>query len=480
LVRGIVKSVTSDRIKLTNSKPVLLSGDYILYWIQEAQRVPYNYALEYALELSRKQQKPLALVFSLTAFPEANIRHYWFMYQGLLELKQTLKTMNLTFEIFHESPNSLIPKMANMATVLVTEKSYLKVPRTWKKTISAEIPCQMIEIETETVIPVETVSQKEEYAAATIRKKITSRWQNYLVPWSLPQQHGPGGISVAQYAPHSLIQTASIQTPEQLATKLNLSLSPEPSKTFHGGWSHGIHLFNQFLQEKFSDFGTKRSDPSLEIQSNLSPYLHFGMISPVEAAIKALEFWNQTLEISSVGFFQQTDPRPDDPLEAFLEELVVRRELGFNYCYYNSQYDSFEVLPNWAKQTLNDHELDPRPWTYSLQDFEQVRTHDPYWNAAMNEMIQTGKMAGYMRMYWGKKILEWTRNPREAYAIALYLNNKYFLDGRDPNSYAGVAWCFGKHDRPWTKRPIFGAVRYMNDKGLERKFAIKDYAKKWS
>lgn len=465
---------------LVNTKAVVTKGEYILYWIQEAQRISYNYALEYALTLAQKHNKPLALVFSLTAFPEANIRHYWFMYQGLLELEQSLKARNFIFEIFHESPTTLLPKLAFHATLVVTEKSYMKVPRSWKKTIAAEIPCQMIEVETETVIPVETVSQKEEYAAATIRKKITSRWKTYLTPWSMPEFAEVVGLSVAQYSPQSLICTSTIQTPEQLAKKLNLSLTPEPSTVFQGGWSHGVRHFETFLEEKFSSFGTKRSDPSLEIQSNLSPYLHFGMISPVEAALRALEFWNQTLGLDSKGFFQQTDPRPDDPLEAFLEELIVRRELGFNFCYYNIRYDSYEALPNWAKQSLNDHEKDPRTWTYSLEEFEQIQTHDPYWNAAMREMIQTGKMAGYMRMYWGKKILEWTRNPREAYAITIYLNNKYFLDGRDPNSYAGVAWCFGKHDRPWTKRPIFGAIRYMNDKGLERKFAIKDYVKKWS
>jgi deoxyribodipyrimidine photo-lyase len=165
--------------------------------------------------------------------------------------------------------------------------------------------------------------------------------------------------------------------------------------------------------------------------------------------------------------------------DEFLEELIVRRELSMNYAYYNPDHESFEGLPNWAVTTLEDHASDPRGAVYSLEDLENAETHDPYWNAAQNEMAKTGKMHNYMRMYWGKKILEWTEDPREAFDKAIYLNNKYNLDGRDPNSYTGVAWCFGKHDRPWTERPVFGKVRYMNDRGLERKFDMEPYLKKF-
>jgi deoxyribodipyrimidine photo-lyase len=166
--------------------------------------------------------------------------------------------------------------------------------------------------------------------------------------------------------------------------------------------------------------------------------------------------------------------------EAFLEELIVRRELSMNFVFYNEKYDSFDALPEWTKKTLRAHKKDKRQYTYTLEELESAKTHDPYWNAAQKEMVIKGKMHGYMRMYWGKKIIEWTKTPEEAYRIALYLNNKYELDGRDPNGFAGVAWCFGKHDRPWGERPIFGNVRYMNDKGLKRKFDADEYVKMMS
>ncbi len=191
----------------------------------------------------------------------------------------------------------------------------------------------------------------------------------------------------------------------------------------------------------------------------MSPYLHFGQISPLYLALKVLE-------TSSAG------------KDAYLEELIVRRELSHNFVFFNDKYDTFKSLPPWAMRTLNFHRRDKREYIYSLEQFEKAQTHDPYWNAAQQEMVITGKMHGYMRMYWGKKILEWSKNPRTGFKIALYLNNKYELDGRDPNAFAGVAWCFGKHDRAWSERKVFGKIRYMNAAGLKRKFDIEAYVNK--
>jgi deoxyribodipyrimidine photo-lyase len=192
----------------------------------------------------------------------------------------------------------------------------------------------------------------------------------------------------------------------------------------------------------------------------LSPYLHFGQISPLFIALEALK----------------KDPGPG--LDSFLEELIVRRELSHNFVHFNASYDQYEGLANWARTTLELHADDARDFVYSLEEFEQGQTHDPYWNAAQLELIHTGSMHGYMRMYWGKKILEWTEHPQQGFDVALFLNNKYQLDGRDPNGFAGVAWCFGQHDRAWGERQVFGKVRYMNANGLRRKFRIDAYVEK--
>jgi deoxyribodipyrimidine photo-lyase len=191
----------------------------------------------------------------------------------------------------------------------------------------------------------------------------------------------------------------------------------------------------------------------------MSPYLHFGQISPLFIALEVLR-------------------HSDSAKNAYLEELIVRRELSYNFIFYNRDYDKFAALPPWTERTLNYHARDKREYVYSLEQFEKAQTHDPYWNAAQKEMVLTGKMHGYMRMYWGKKILEWTQNPRTGFRIALYLNNKHELDGRDPNGFAGVAWCFGKHDRAWAERPVFGKIRYMNAAGLKRKFDADAYVKR--
>jgi deoxyribodipyrimidine photo-lyase len=215
-------------------------------------------------------------------------------------------------------------------------------------------------------------------------------------------------------------------------------------------------LLMGFIRENLDRYPAYRNDPVAGVLSCMSPYLHFGQISPLSIALNILE-----TKSPSAG--------------TYLEELIVRRELSMNFVHYNPLYDEFSGLPDWARKTLLSHSGDLREYTYRFSEFESARTHDPFWNAAQREMVLTGKMHGYMRMYWGKKILEWSETPEEAYRTALALNNRYELDGRDPNGYAGIAWCFGKHDRAWQERPVFGKIRYMNAAGLNRKFDAARY-----
>ncbi|MGH4050770.1 MAG: hypothetical protein ACREVX_05370 [Clostridium sp.] len=226
-----------------------------------------------------------------------------------------------------------------------------------------------------------------------------------------------------------------------------------------GGTSKAKLLLEDFISNKLSDYCELKNEPSEGYSSNLSPYLYFGQISPLYIYRRLIDVYVEDKK-------------------AFLEKLIIRRELSMNFVYYNNEYDTYNSLPNWAKNTLEKHSLDEREFIYSREQLEQAKTHDPYWNAAQKEMSFTGKMHGYMRMYWGKKILEWSKTPEEAFSTAIYLNNKYLLDGRDANGFAGVAWCFGKHDRAWGERSIFGSVRFMNDKGLKESLIWKDILKK--
>jgi deoxyribodipyrimidine photo-lyase len=310
--------------------------------------------------------------------------------------------------------------------------------------------CPLIQVETDVVVPVEETSPKEEYAAATIRSKIKKKLADFLVPL---KEHEPIIDSLSLD-----FDSFDIEDVTKAISRLRIDRSVKRVDSFHGGTKEAKNHLEIFLESKLDRFPELRNDPTLDYLSHMSPYLHFGQISPLDIALKVSK-------TRSPG------------VEAFLEELIIRRELSMNFVFYNKKYDSLEGIPDWAKKTLRTHQKDSRPYLYSLKELESARTHDPYWNAAQKEMVVKGKMHGYMRMYLGKKILEWSKTPEEAFKMAVYLNNKYELDGRDPNGFTGVAWCFGKHDRPWGERAIFGNVRYMNDRGLKRKFDADKYVK---
>ena len=442
--------IQKERIKALNSRE-LKKGDYVLYWMQASQRAEVNHALEYAISVANELRKPLVVYFGITdRFPEANERHYYFMLEGLREVKQSLEKRKIRMVIRHQSPEQGAIQMARRASLTVVDRGYLRIQRKWRDDAAKRVDCPLIQVESDVVIPIEEASPKEEYAAATIRPKIHRKLKSFLVPL---KERNPVVNSLSLKFP-----SLDLDDLEKAISKLHIDRSVKRSSSFHGGTREAKKHLRDFLEYKINRFGDLRNDPSLDYLSQLSPYLHFGQISPLYVALKAEE-------TRSPG------------KEAYLEELMVRRELSMNFVFYNEHYDSFEAIPDWAKRTLKAHQRDKRPYLYSFEEFEKAKTHDSYWNAAQKEMVFKGKMHGYMRMYWGKKILEWTKTPGEAFQIALALNNKYELDGRDPNGFTGVAWCFGKHDRPWGERAIFGKVRYMNDEGLKRKFDADQYVK---
>jgi deoxyribodipyrimidine photo-lyase len=440
--------IQKERINQLNDKQ-FRNEKYIIYWMQQSQRTEDNHALEYAISQSNKYEKPLIVFFGLTEiFPDANIRHYSFMIEGLLEIEKSLKNREIKFLLQQVSPEKGAIDLSKNACMIIVDRGYLKIQKDWRNKVSKEIHCPLIQIEGDVVIPVEVASEKEEYSAATLRYKIKDKIDKFLIPLKKEKYK-------QSYVEKEL---GSIDITEISKDKIDRSVKKVDN--FVGGANQAIKYLNLFLKEKIDSYPEKRNDPHLNFVSNLSPYLHFGQISSLKVALSVLE-------------------KESPGQEAFLEELIVRRELSINFVYYNTYYDSFDCLPDWAKKTLNKHGKDKRDYIYSLDELENADTHDPYWNAAQKQMKKEGKMHGYMRMYWGKKILEWSKKPEKAFDIALYLNNKYELDGRDPNGYTGVAWCFGKHDRPWVERPVFGNIRYMNANGLKRKFDIEKYSEKY-
>lgn len=443
--------VEQERIRVRNTEPVP-SGRYVLYWMQAAQRAEGNPALTTAIALANEQGLPVVVCFGLTpSYPQANLRHYQFMVQGLREVRDKLHSCGIAFWLQVGNPAEVALKFANQAAAVVMDRGYLRHQRRWREEVAQRADCLALEVEGEVVVPVELAYSKQALNAAVLRRNMQRLLDHFLKP---PPEIAPRRSSLGMDS-----ESLAWENPEDVLYGLSLDCSVPPVELPSGTEAARARLA-KFIEEKIPHYAVERNNPDLDGTSGLSPYLHFGQISPVEVAWRAA--------------------RTGEPgATAFLEELVIRRELAINFVFYNPSYDSFLGLPAWARETLARHAHDPRPAIYSPRDLEEAHTDDPLWNAAQNELRRTGKIHGYMRMYWGKQFLTWTNSPEEAFSLALHLNNKYALDGRDPASYAGVGWCFGLHDRPFPERLIFGKVRPMTGAGLRRRLSGTGYLARW-
>ncbi len=445
------EGIQVERVKEFDEKDPV-KGDYVLYWMQRAQRTEYNHALEFSIARANELDVPLVVYFGLTDdFPEADERHYRFMLEGLNEVDSSLEDRDINFVVKKKKPPKGAEELGDDACMVILDRAYLDLLRDWRRELSRKVDCPVVQVESDVVVPVEEVSEKEEYAARTIRPKIDDKLDRFLTPLKKGSPKSPS-LDLD-------FDGVELNNVDEVLKGLDLKNDVPPVDSFRGGTSRAESLLDSFLKDKMQKYPDLSNDPSKNVVSHMSPYLHFGQISPLYIALKVKEEGGKGVD-------------------EYLEELIVRRELSMNFVYHSEDYDSMKCLPDWAQETLEEHEDDEREYVYSREEFEKAKIHDPYWNAAQDEMVKTGKMHGYMRMYWGKKILEWSETPEEAYETALHLNNKYELDGRDPNGYAGVAWCFGKHDQGWKERDVYGKVRYMNANGLERKFDIQEYVER--
>jgi deoxyribodipyrimidine photo-lyase len=446
--------IESERSTDLNDAPER-TGDYVLYWMQQSQREAFNPALETAVARANRLDLPTIVGFGLTdSYPEANARHYAFMLEGLREVETALVERGVGFVVRRGEPDEVALELARRAALVVCDRGYLRRQKQWRRTVADDAGCRVVQVEGDVVVPVETASSRQEVAARTIRPRIQRAQARFLEP--VRRVHAKVSASGL-----SLPRSLDLSDTSALLETLDVDRKVAPVGRFKGGTSEARRRLHAFVRESLDHYAEARGEPAQEQVSFLSAYLHFGQISPVEIA----------LAVS--GAETERSNRV-----AYLDELIVRRELAMNFVEHAPDYDSYSCLPDWARQTLEAHRRDPRPHVYGEADLAAGKTHDTYWNAAMCEMRTTGYMHNHMRMYWGKKILEWSRDPQQAFDTTLSLNNRYFLCGRDPNSYANVAWCFGLHDRPWPERPIFGKVRSMTAGGLERKIDIEAYVKR--
>ncbi len=436
---------------------ILKDGDIrpgpVVYWMSRDQRARDNWALLFAQSLAKQKGTFACVVFSLVpSFQEATERQYGFMLKGLQLTESILLDLGIPFFLLVGQPVKTVARMVNelQASALIADFDPLRIKRLWKKKVADKIAIPFYEVDAHNIVPCKIASPKEEFAAYTFRPKMNKLLPEFLdeFPSLQPQKKVPGSLFTAtNWA--------------EVKKSLRIDKTVGEVKWIQPGELQALDAMESFFLKRLQQYAADRNDPSLNGQSNLSPYLHFGQISAQRIALETSKRFPQSASV-----------------QAFLEELIIRRELSDNFCYYNTRYDAFEGFQNWARTSLAAHCTDVREFTYDLAAFENAQTHDTLWNAAQLEMKHQGKMHGYMRMYWAKKILEWSESPSHALATAIFLNDKYGLDGRDPNGYTGCAWSIGGvHDRAWFERAIFGKIRYMNYNGCKRKFDIDAYIK---
>jgi deoxyribodipyrimidine photo-lyase len=425
-------------------------GRCVVYWMQRAQRALDNPALEVAVRAANLLRKPCVVFFAPVPFyPHANLRHYRFLNQGIPAIAEGLRKRGIGF-VLRKYPDHHLLKFCEQVrpALVVGDENPMREPEHWRAVVPAQLRVPFWTVDADVIVPSKLL-MKEQYGAYTARPVIRRLLPEFLQPV------GNTHVKVEWQPPRGL---QSLAAEVDITEGWQLDRSVAPVKNISGGTDQALKRLKSFIRNDLANYPVDRNKPERDGTSRLSAYLHFGHIGPHTVALA----------------IEKADA-PGQAKEAFLEQLIVRRELAINFVRFNPDYDNFESGTPWAHKSLAEHASDPRK-IYSERHLEEARTHDPLWNAAQLQMVKTGFMHNYMRMYWAKKILEWSKTPARAYQIAVHLNDKYELDGRDPNGYAGIAWAIvGKHDRPWFERPIFGKIRYMSLNSTRKKFDSKSY-----
>lgn len=453
-------SFNTKRLRfISRAKKIKQGSEGVLYWMLRDHRVQDNWALIHAQQLALKEKLPLHVCVCLHV-PKSKLstlRHYSFMLKGLEEVAKECEALNIQFHLLRGSAGELLPGFVSQHQLgaVVTDFSPLRQPLKWLEDVQKAFPedIPLIQVDAHNIVPCWVASPKLEYAARTIRGKITKQLPEFLTDFPLIEKH-----------PHAATKTAKPVDWQETLSSLNVDRTVGETEWAEPGTEAGLAMLESFIGVRLKLFESRRNDPNVAALSQLSPWIRFGHVSAQQVALQV----------------QRSGKKSGLAVASFIEELVVRRELTDNFCFYNKKYDSVEGAYEWAQKTLKDHATDKRSYIYTLEQLETAKTHDRLWNAAQYQMVSEGKMHGFLRMYWAKKILEWTSSPEEALSACLYLNDRYELDGQDPNGFVGCMWSVcGTHDQGWAERPVFGKIRYMNYKGCQRKFDVASFERKY-
>lgn len=486
-------TVPSIRIRNLTHLPINPSRPFVLYWMTAFRRTQSNFALQRAVEIAQQIQKPLVILEALRCnYRWASHRFHQFVLDGMVDNAANAQRSKALYVAYVEpearNASGLIEHFSSHAAAVVSDDFPCFFHPAMYERFASRLMCSVELVDSNTILPMRAMDRtftvahsyrramQKEIAQGLPQFPEVNPLSNLVVPKlkSLPSsllQHWP--LWVGDDAPKKISNLSLDSLP------IDKGVAPTGEK---GGSTQGALVVDRFFTQRLSSYSEARNEPEQAGSSWLSPYLHFGHVSPhtlFERLAEACEWSTAKLGKPNgkmTGFWNMSENA-----EAFLDQLMTWREIGFNMCSREKNYDRFESLPDWAQKTLEQHELDERPKVYSLEEFEQAKTHDPLWNAAQRQLKREGRIHNYLRMLWGKKILHWTASPRLALKVMIELNNKYALDGRDPNSYSGIFWVLGRYDRAWgPERPIFGKIRYMTSESTQSKFHVKQYVKQYS
>jgi deoxyribodipyrimidine photo-lyase len=451
-------AVEPERITKLNTAPEHPDRKYVLYWSQMNRRVEGNHALLYAVEIANRHRIQVLFYEGLTCTYEyANDRLHTFILQAVPETEQRLKKAGIGYVFYlrrkKDDPNDVLYRLSRNAAAIVTDDYPTFIARSHNSRVPARIDTAYYVVDSSCVVPMSQIPERQ-YAAYTIRPKIQKLLPTYLIaPDAVEPKHRYRN-AIPDF--HTRVTAANIP---ELVASCDIDHSVKPSLSFEGGRPTAERLLDKFLTQNLRRYARARNEPSEHATSHMSPYLHFGQISSLEIALAAKDYAEKHHLVAA----------------EYLEELIVRRELAFNYARHVDEPGSLNNLPEWCRENMNRHAGDRRDPSYTPRRIEQAETYDELWNATQKEMLLRGKIHGYYRMYWGKKIIEWSRDYGTAAQLMIDLHGRYALDGRDPNTYTNILWCFGLHDRPWAERPIFGKMRYMSLEGMKRKTNTRAY-----
>ncbi len=487
-----MSAVPSIRVRKSNAQPINAHGDYVLYWMIASRRLHFNFALDRALEHCVTLRKPLVIFEALRiGYSWSNDRLHRFVLEGMADNARVCQEHGVRYYPYVEptanAGKGLLSALAEYACVVVTDNFPCFFLPHMVASAAKQLPIFLEVVDSNGLLPL-YATDKVFLRAFDFRRYLQKELPKHLanVPHADPLAKAKlpptpsllGKITSNWPAASKSLLSGELSYLNTLP--IDHSVSPAP---LEGGHANARACLVEFLDKKLPLYGEQRNQPELDVASGLSPFLHFGHLSVHEVfcELAQRERWEpEKLSLRTTGSREawwNMSPTAD----AFLDEIITWREVGYNFSSHRADYDRYESLPDWVQKTLQQHARDERDHLYTLEEFECSKTHDPLWNAAQVQLVREGRIHNYLRMLWGKKILQWSRSPQEAARIMIHLNNKYALDGRDPNSYSGIFWVLGRYDRPWAPvRPIFGMIRYMSSENTARKVPVKNYIRKYA